>query len=107
MGLSVHITDHSGLFQKATEEQAKDALEAVGIQAEGYTAQNAPVRTGRLRASITHKTQGKTTYIGTNVEYAPYVEYGTSRMSPRYFLTNAINGHLDEYVEILKHYLQK
>lgn len=105
--LSVHITDNTGLFKNATAEQARVALEAVGIQAEGYTAQNAPVRTGRLRSSISHKTQGNTTYIGTNVEYAIYVELGTSRMSPRYFLTNAINGHLDEYVEILKHYLQK
>ena len=107
MGLSVHITDNSGIFKAAAEEQIKTALEAVGIQAEGYTAQNAPVRTGRLRSSITHSVQGKTAYIGTDVEYAAYVEYGTSRMAPRYYLTNAIQSHIEEYVDILKAYLQK
>lgn len=36
-----------------------------------------PVDTGQLRQSITHEVEGNTGVIGTNVEYAPYVEYGT------------------------------
>lgn len=36
------------------------------------------VRTGRLRKSITVEKLGKCRYaVGTNVEYAPYVEFGT------------------------------
>jgi HK97 gp10 family phage protein len=42
------------------------------------------VDTGRLRASITHRLTsktGKASYaeVGTNVEYGPYLEFGTSR----------------------------
>ena len=36
-----------------------------------------PVDTGQLRASISSKVDGDTGSIGTNVDYAPYVEYGT------------------------------
>lgn len=36
-----------------------------------------PVDDGTLRNSITHRVEDKTGYVYTNVEYAPYVEYGT------------------------------
>lgn len=52
------------------------------------------VQTGRLRASITHRLErspeGPVGLVGTNVEYAPHLEFGTSRMSPHPFLTPAL-----------------
>lgn len=38
-----------------------------------------PVDSGQLRNSITHEVRidGKVGYVGTNVEYAPYIEFGT------------------------------
>ena len=41
-------------------------------------------------------------YIGTNVEYAPYVELGTSRSSPKPFLKPAATEHSAEYKRIMK-----
>ena len=41
-------------------------------------------------------------YIGSNVEYAPYVELGTSRMSPRPYLKNAVENYKDEYKAIIE-----
>ena len=41
-------------------------------------------------------------YIGTNVEYAPYVELGTYKMASRPFLRNAINDHLNDYKKIIE-----
>jgi len=38
---------------------------------------NAPVKTGNLRNSITHKVEEDTGVVGTNCDYAPYVEIGT------------------------------
>lgn len=38
---------------------------------------NCPVQTGRLRGSINVNVEGNTATVGTNVEYAPYVEFGT------------------------------
>lgn len=42
-------------------------------------------------------------YIGTNVEYGRYVEFGTSRgMKPRPFIKPTMLEHAEEYKEILK-----
>lgn len=53
------------------------------------------VDTGRLRASYTWRTgedvQGSYVEVGTNVEYAPHLEFGTRRMRPRPHLRVAIN----------------
>lgn len=42
-------------------------------------------------------------YVGTNVEYAPEVHYGTDRMAPNYFLRDAVYGHENEYITIANH----
>ena len=57
------------------------------------------VDTGRLRASITHRVEMESGevvgYVGTNVEYAPYLEFGTTRMKPRPFMVPAIERNRD------------
>ena len=59
------------------------ALERCGMQAEGYAKENLTmlkaVDTGNLRNSITHKVLENEVYIGTDVEYAIYVELGTGK----------------------------
>lgn len=82
------------------------ALEEVGLVAEGYAKRACPVDTGRLRNSITHIVDEGTRHvvIGTNVEYAPYVELGTRRQKPQPFLKPAAEDHASTYKGIfLKH----
>lgn len=58
----------------------KNALELLGQAAEGDVATNIKHNdTGALRQSITHKVaeEEDSVYIGSPMEYAPYVEYGT------------------------------
>lgn len=90
-------------------------------------------RTGRLRGSITYATKkyhspveppfngGKanpkdgitekqvpddnTVVVGTNVEYAAYVELGTSKMRPRPFIEPSVANYIDEYKKNLHNYL--
>lgn len=85
------------------------ALEEVGLVAEGYAKKACPVDTGRLRNSITHQVRPseKSVYIGTNVEYAPYVELGTSRMKPQPFLRPAAADHEGTYKKIFDSNLKK
>lgn len=56
------------------------ALEEIGIKIEGDAVRLAPKDTGLLQKSIAHATYkyygGGKTVVGTNVEYAPYVEFG-------------------------------
>jgi HK97 gp10 family phage protein len=54
----------------------------------------APVDTGRLRSSITHSLErdvaGLVAVVGTDVDYAPFVELGTSRAAAQPFLRPAL-----------------
>ena len=54
-------------------------LENACLVVERSAKSNAPVRTGNLRSSITHKvsTGSLEGVIGTAIDYAPYVEIGT------------------------------
>lgn len=153
--MSVRIeNDNTAEVIKEKDEAVLRALEAVGIQAEGYVQLLTPVDTGLLRNSITHAiaggkpalgqyksneihattqvtekagTAGKAVspqtvgsytvatpklehpavYVGTNVEYAPYVEYGTRKMKKQPFLEPGIMGHMDEYQQIFEKYLEE
>ena len=80
------------------------ALEEIGLLAENYAQKKCPVDTGNLRASITHEvdTGDNAVYIGTNVEYAPYVELGTSRQKAQLFLRPAASEHGEQYRKVLK-----
>lgn len=75
--MSAYLISNAESVLKALENAKRAALEAVGIAAEGYAKGACPADTGRLRASIGHAVEGDTVYVGTNVEYAPYVEFGT------------------------------
>lgn len=55
------------------------ALERVGSAAEGFAADLAPVDSGRLRNSITHKVDDNSVTVGSPLEYATYVEFGTGK----------------------------
>ena len=95
------VVDNSPAFIAAKNEAIQRAYEAIGLQGEGYaklrlTEQKA-VDTGNLRNRVTHKVMNDGVYIGTNVEYASYVELGTSRMEERPYLRPAARDHTDEY----------
>lgn len=99
MAIDVKITDNSGEFLRALPEQIEQALIAIGLTAESYAKQDCPVDTGRLRNSITHEVRERenAVYIGSNVEYAAFVELGTSRMKARPYLKPAATEHTAEY----------
>lgn len=73
---------------------AEAALVAAGYQVQNDARALCPVDTGRLRSSImTHRgtdAVGRYVDIGTNVFYAPYVEYGTRFMAAQPFLRPAM-----------------
>lgn len=84
------------------------ALEIIGGKAETYAKQLCPVDTGNLRNSITHKQFDENTeVIGTNVEYAPYVELGTVNMRARPYLRPAAENHSAEYRKIFETELKR
>lgn len=106
MGVTGHFTDNSGLFIREMESKRGTALRAVGERAAGYARDLCPVDTGRLRESIRFTVGGDEVEIGTDVEYAPYVELGTRKQRAQPFLTPALEDHVDEYLELIKDVLR-
>ena len=82
--MNIDLHDHSDEVLAALQEAAERALEKCGLVAEGYAKRLAPVDTGNLRNSITHKVDPEepAVYIGTNSEYGAYVELGTGKYYP-------------------------
>lgn len=95
--------------QRLFAQRIAAALEEIGLVAERFAKAKCPVDTGRLRNSITHVIDSgrKEVYIGTNVEYAPYVEFGTHGREGAKFLTSAAQDHGTYYSGIVKKHMSQ
>lgn len=106
----LEIKDYSEEALKAMYEQAILALGLIGDEAEGYAKDECPVHTGTLRNSIANQvvSDDYAVQVGTNVEYAPYVEYGDMhhKVGKKHFLRDSIANHEERYKAILKAALQ-
>lgn len=102
------IADNTEEVVHAIKRAKAAALEEIGLTAERFAKAETPVDTGRLRNSITHVVSDgeDAVYIGTNVEYAPYVELGTSRREGVMMLHHAAEDHADLYGQIMRKHLQ-
>ena len=114
------------------EKAIERGLEAIGLTAEGHAKKdpNMPVDTGLARNSITFALAGepaniseykadkgdgkgsyngtapndkeKAVYIGSGVQYFPYIELGSSTINARHVLKNAATNHTDEYKRLME-----
>lgn len=66
-------------------------------QTSGSYSGTAPTDSSRDQLSL---------YIGTNVEYGRYIEYGTVKMRPRPFIKPAALEHGSEYQQMVKDTMQ-
>ena len=98
----IKFTDRSAEVLRELEAKKAQALEAIGARAETRAKALTPVDTGNLRNSMAHAVKGDSAYIGTNVEYGPYVEFGTSRNKAHHMLKKAATEHGEEYKAIAK-----
>jgi HK97 gp10 family phage protein len=136
VGGVVITQDNTEEVLAAVEQAITKAMTKIGIKVERYAKNLCPVGTpestgkkgyrgGTLRNSITFEVEDKEVAIGSNVEYAPYVELGTGpNFTPppswetfqstkgsgigggyvhaRPFLRPAVEDHLSEYEDIVK-----
>lgn len=65
------------LEQAISEEKVANGLQKAVLLVERSAKTKAPKGDGELRRSIQSRVDGNTGYVYTNLEYAPYVEYGT------------------------------
>jgi HK97 gp10 family phage protein len=89
--LAASLQDFNESISDSVQEQLEDVAEQIVISAKQY----APIRTGLLMSSIDAIVLAQwTVQIICNVGYAVYQEFGTSRIAPRYFITQALNDNL-------------
>ena len=77
--MSVKFEDNSVKVINAINEAVSNALEEVGGEMESQVKRNTKVKTGKTKASWTHKVDehNKVVYIGSNYENAIWEEFGT------------------------------
>lgn len=106
--IEIKLTDNSPLVQSAFDAAVHRGLVAIGMTAEAHAKELTPWVTGRLRNSISHAVKDDAAYIGTNVEYAPYVELGSRHNPhPAHMLKKAASEHTAEYRDLMQKSLEK
>lgn len=78
-------------YQEDVLEGLQKNIENAALLLERNAKQNCPVDTGKLRASITTEVGKLEAEVGTNVEYAQCVEFGTSKQSAKPFMRPAFD----------------
>ena len=130
--MTVTVVSHKADVLRKLTDAKKRALNICGGKAETYAIMNCPVVTGWLSQHITHRLEDENTEaVGTNVEYAPYVELGHHQQPGRFvpaenkltgkfgfrlvhdyvpghpYLRPALEDHISEYKSIIETELGK
>ena len=137
---TMKIIDRTKQAIDEKDEAVERAFEIIGGMLERYAKTSCPVDTGLLRNSITYcldgqkpalrdykadrgdgsggydgempKEQGKNraVFIGTNVEYAPSVEFNDNAkhiVGKAHFLRDSVANHINEYKNIMANELRE
>ena len=125
--IEITVKDNTKEIETAFTRQVLKALKAIGMAAEGHAKDGTPVDTGRLRNSITYATEEYSgtssysnkkgeiyndggakavpeegsVYIGTNVEYAVYIEEGSTTHKASHMLRHAVADNGAEYKQLM------
>lgn len=88
MSFSIKVTgakEVASSLNKGVKKPIENNLSKLALKVERNVKKATVVDTGRLRASMTHSMPTReSALIGTNIEYASPVEYGTYKMEARH-----------------------
>ena len=98
---------HKAEVDAKVDQVVAQILTEWGQVAQGFATTNTPVDTGRLRGSITYEidVDAGETVVGTNVEYAPYVEFNDKlhhNVGKAHFMRDCVRGHESVYHQIAR-----
>lgn len=118
MAVKAKITGLDDL-KKAFDRLSKDiqgqtlqtAVRVGSLPIQNSAIEKCPVLTGNLRRSIHTEVEGSNTYaqadVGTDVVYAPYVEFGTKRQAAQPYLRPALDENKDNAVREISNVLKE
>lgn len=100
---TAQVTNALRRLSKSVQGPAlRNGLQAGAFLVEGEAKLRAPVDTGALRSSIRATEIKSTEYsVGTNLDYAIWQEYGTSRMAAQPYMRPALNLNRDSIIRTI------
>lgn len=102
-GMTIKLESHAGEVFANLKQKEQKALTMIGLVAERYASDyESAVDTGNLRRSIDFSVGDRQVAVGTNVEYAVYIEFGHHSFKGLHFLKKSIENHLGEYKDLLE-----
>ena len=110
--VEINVKDAVGMIEKASKEVKEKIAEGtrnagffmegeVKASIAGQRSEPMSVDTGNLLNSVTTQADGINTKVYTDVEYAKYLEYGTSRIAPRHHFQNSLIRNTDKIKEYI------
>ena len=109
--MAIKVVDNTDKVLHEFKTAIGAGLNAIGMEAAGYTQDNTPVRTGNLANSVDWevKEDEKAVYVGfskekttTDVKYAIFVEEGSVNNVAHHMLRRAATDHTAEYRQIME-----
>lgn len=102
-------------FENRTIKSFNAKLRDVGLYMEGeikssiagQRSEHVSVDTGRFMSSIQAKSSYLKTTISSNVAYATFLEFGTSRIAPRSHFKNSLRRNRAKIINALKQAIPK
>ncbi len=95
--------DNTGKFFKEVSSNVSSNLKKATLMVERDAKEFCLVDTSTLKRSITHEFPDEhTAIVGSNVEYAPFVELGTSKWAGKPFLRPALAKNMKAIKKLLK-----
>ena len=92
------IEDRTDDVLREADKLISHNLALAALMVERTAKKIVAVKTGTLKRSITHEpvVPKREVRIGTNIEYAPFVELGTSKQSAQPYLRPALESNMEK-----------
>ena len=101
--MTVKIVMHDKEFLEKLNRDIYPKLHDIGQVVAASAREEVPVKTGALQRDIDYgvNEEEKQVIIGNTLFYAPFIELGTRKISPRRYLTRALRANIRKFLEIL------
>ena len=95
-------------YIKSVSDAKRMGLTGAAMVVQGSAVLLSPVDTGNLRSSINFKVESEDeARVGTNVDYAPHVEFGTKKMSAQPYLRPALDNNRNQIEKMIADAISK
>lgn len=102
INIKTQFTDNTDEVLAELERKIQDSLQEVGQIAVNDARNSTPVDTGNLRDSMTCDIKDDLVVVGSNVDYAIYVEEGTRKQKGHHMVRNAMQDNANQFKSIIE-----